>query len=48
MTTLRSGMVVDIHLDPVQGSEPGKTRPGELDAEKMRQIDAALRVVFAL
>lgn len=27
MTVLRRGMVIDVNLDPVQGSETGKTRP---------------------
>ncbi|MDG4551764.1 MAG: type II toxin-antitoxin system PemK/MazF family toxin [Candidatus Contendobacter sp.] len=27
MTALRRGMVIDVNLDPVQGSETGKTRP---------------------
>ena len=27
MTTLNRGMVVDVNLEPVQGSETGKTRP---------------------
>jgi mRNA interferase MazF len=27
MTKLRRGMVIDINLDPTQGSETGKTRP---------------------
>jgi mRNA interferase MazF len=27
MKTLRRGMVIDVRLDPVQGSETGKTRP---------------------
>jgi mRNA interferase MazF len=27
MTILKRGMVVDVNLDPVQGSETGKTRP---------------------
>lgn len=27
MTNLRRGLVIDVKLDPVQGSETGKTRP---------------------
>lgn len=27
MTVLRRGMIVDVNLDPTQGSETGKTRP---------------------
>lgn len=27
MTVLRRGMVIDVNLDPVQGSETGKIRP---------------------
>jgi mRNA interferase MazF len=27
MTSLNRGMVVDVNLEPVQGSETGKTRP---------------------
>jgi len=27
MSTLRRGMVIDVDLDPTQGSETGKTRP---------------------
>jgi mRNA interferase MazF len=27
MTTIERGMVIDINLDPVQGSETGKLRP---------------------
>ena len=27
MTALKRGMIIDVNLDPVQGSETGKTRP---------------------
>jgi mRNA interferase MazF len=27
MTALRRGMVIDVNLDPTQGSETGKIRP---------------------
>ena len=28
MNTLKRGMVIDVNLDPIKGSETGKTRPG--------------------
>lgn len=28
MTTMKRGMIIDINLDPTQGSETGKIRPG--------------------
>ena len=27
MTTLKRGMIIDVNLDPIRGSETGKTRP---------------------
>lgn len=27
MTTLRRGLIIDVNLDPIKGSETGKTRP---------------------
>ena len=52
-------MVIDINLDPTQGSETGKTRPvdhrfrlvkvrGKLDPQEMHEIDKALKIVFDL
>ncbi|MEI7867420.1 MAG: hypothetical protein WCI11_05980 [Candidatus Methylumidiphilus sp.] len=59
MTALNRSMVVDVNLEPIQGSETGKTRPidhrarlrhvrGELDGETLHKIDNALKIVFAL
>ena len=42
MTTLNRGMVVDVNLEPVQGSETGKTRPCVIVTNN------ALKIVFAL
>ena len=59
MTVLRRGMIVDVNLDPTQGSETGKTRPidhrarlvkirGELDQVTLKTLGQALKIVFAL
>lgn len=52
-------MIVDVNLDPTQGSETGKTRPidhrarlvkirGESDQVTLKTLDQALKIVFAL